>query len=57
MSTTPTPTPDSKDPKKPMNEWDLLQSVGGPSREQIDVLKQSVPNGRVRLFTPDGKRA
>ena len=35
----------------------FIASLGGPSKEQIEAYKQSIPNGRLRVYTPDGKRA
>jgi len=54
-----TPAPDQTKPaeKQPTTDpYELLKEVGGPSREQIEFLKQQSPNGRVRLLTPDHKR-
>lgn len=54
-----TPTPDQTKPAEAQpttDPYELLAKVGGPTREQIEYLKQQSPNGRVRLFTPDTKR-
>ena len=54
-----TPSPDQTKPadvQPTTDPYTLLAQVGGPSKEQIEYLKQQSPNGRVRLFTPDAKR-
>jgi len=37
--------------------YEFLATVkNAPSKQQIEAWKSEVPGGRVRLFTPDGKR-
>jgi hypothetical protein len=43
--------------KRDLNPYEFLASIGGPNREQIEFIKSQSPNGRARIFTPDGKRA
>jgi len=59
---TPAVTPDpevvpAKDPNAGMDPIDFLASIGGPSLDQINFIKQQSPNKRARVFTPDSKRA
>jgi hypothetical protein len=39
---------------KGLDPYDLLKERGGPSREQISVMKAQTPNGKIKLFTLDG---
>jgi hypothetical protein len=36
--------------------YEFLASISGPTKDQVEAFKQNVPNGRIRIFTPDGKR-
>jgi hypothetical protein len=53
----PVPTPESPVNKPPSPVEFLAKLPGAPSKEHIASLKQQVPNGTIRLFSPDGKRA
>jgi hypothetical protein len=56
---TPTPAPDAAPAAAPktLTPLDFLASLGGPSPEQIDFIKQQSPNNRARVMCNDGKRA
>jgi hypothetical protein len=48
MSTPETPNPAETEKKGPVTDpYEMLAQVGGPTRDQIETIKQSSPNGRV----------
>jgi hypothetical protein len=45
------------DTKKPTPFEFLTSLPGAPTHARLEELKQQVPGGRLRVFSPDGKRA
>lgn len=52
----PNETPQTQAPQ-PVDPLEFLQQFpGAPSRQHLENLKKEVPGGKLRIFSPDGKR-
>lgn len=51
-----TPTPEEFEAKRLTSILDRIEALGGPSKIEIERLKQNVPGGRLRAFSLDNRR-